>query len=190
MTKFIIKGIAPALMLPESETDRFRFYVLSTDESKFYTIGQNKKLGYWTCSCMGYITHNKCKHLANYNLKPFKEPQNAIVENHIFTTVIDPSFSTDSSLVIETAELKSDLKIPVPGTWYAAVLIPIKDPIAFAYAHRTPEARPTLGERLPDAICEKCGSQSWWFLPQSSPSVAESGKPEIECMHCGFITHL
>lgn len=48
----------------------------------------------------------------------------------------------------------------------------------------------TLDERLPNGLCEMCNGDEWIILSKESSIVKESGKPYIECMNCGSITHL
>lgn len=49
-----------------------------------------------------------------------------------------------------------------------------------------------LTERMgsEDAKCPECEANSWIILPKESPAVAIGGKPFIECMDCGYSTHL
>jgi len=50
----------------------------------------------------------------------------------------------------------------------------------------------TMSERMEseEAICPDCGKNHWWLIPKESVAVRESGKPYIECLNCGYITHL
>lgn len=48
-----------------------------------------------------------------------------------------------------------------------------------------------LEERLPNnGACPECGKNDWWLYPQESTIVSQGGKPYIECLNCGEITHL
>lgn len=47
----------------------------------------------------------------------------------------------------------------------------------------------TLEERIGDGKCPDCGDDKWIMLPEESVAVRE-GKPYIECMCCGYQTHL
>jgi len=58
---------------------------------------------------------------------------------------------------------------------------------------------PTLEERLGDAECPECLTQGytiektetrWMLLPDESVAVSQGGKAYIECLDCGFVTHL
>ena len=50
----------------------------------------------------------------------------------------------------------------------------------------------TLPERMgsEECICSECGANEWMILPKESVAVSEGGKPYIECLKCGTITHL
>ena len=50
----------------------------------------------------------------------------------------------------------------------------------------------TMAERLgsEEGKCPECGENSWWLHPHESVAVREGGKPYVECLHCGYITHL
>lgn len=40
-----------------------RFEIKSETSNRIYVISQNKKSKIWGCSCPGWITRRKCKHL-------------------------------------------------------------------------------------------------------------------------------
>jgi len=50
----------------------------------------------------------------------------------------------------------------------------------------------TMTERMgsEQALCPECGCNHWWLLPKESGAVREGGKPYIECISCGYTTHL
>lgn len=50
----------------------------------------------------------------------------------------------------------------------------------------------SIEDRLgnPEGKCPDCEGNSWIILPEESSAVQEGGKPYIECMHCGYNTHL
>jgi uncharacterized Zn finger protein len=41
-----------------------------------------------------------------------------------------------------------------------------------------------------NAECPECKENEWWLYPNESVMVAQGGKPYIECLNCGHITHL
>lgn len=50
----------------------------------------------------------------------------------------------------------------------------------------------SLTERMgsEEAECPDCGSNEWWLLPKEGAAVREGGKPYVECLKCGYTTHL
>lgn len=50
----------------------------------------------------------------------------------------------------------------------------------------------TMTERMgsEEALCPDCGKNHWWLHPKECGAVREGGKPYIECINCGYITHL
>ena len=50
----------------------------------------------------------------------------------------------------------------------------------------------TMAKRMgnENAECPDCGNNKWWLLPNDSAAVREGGKPYIECLNCGYHTHL
>lgn len=54
-----------------------------------------------------------------------------------------------------------------------------------------PNKNVTLEERMGEnAECTECGKNEWMILPKELSLVREGGKPYIECLNCGNITHL
>ena len=48
-----------------------------------------------------------------------------------------------------------------------------------------------LSERLEnDGECPRCQYTDWALLPEESEAVKEGGKPYIECIRCGYLSHL
>lgn len=41
-----------------------------------------------------------------------------------------------------------------------------------------------------NAECPDCNNNHWWLLPNESVAVSLGGKAYIECLECGYITHL
>jgi DNA-directed RNA polymerase subunit RPC12/RpoP len=54
------------------------------------------------------------------------------------------------------------------------------------------EKKITMTERMgsEEAKCPECSNNEWWLLPADSVAVREGGKPYIECLNCGLLTHL
>ena len=59
------------------------------------------------------------------------------------------------------------------------------------YPHLT-DNQLTMSERMvsDEALCPECGGNHWIILANESCAVREGGKPYIECMECGYMTHL
>ena len=75
--------------------------------------------------------------------------------------------------------------------FYKAVLEEIEgDVLKLVY----PEAvsHITMAERMGDsnATCPNCGENEWWLHPETSCMRREGQKPYVECLKCGYITHL
>jgi predicted RNA-binding Zn-ribbon protein involved in translation (DUF1610 family) len=61
----------------------------------------------------------------------------------------------------------------------------------YCYPDKAVRKHMTLEERLPDnGDCPECKENVWWLLPNSSVAVRTGGKPYVECMNCGYQTHL
>jgi hypothetical protein len=91
--------------------------------------------------------------------------------------------------------------------FYKTVLVPLKNDmealeIAFPHLIRSKDL-PTMEERLGDAECPNCPKETiewglkkkekhtrWMLLPPESASVTQGGKQYIECLDCGYTTHL
>jgi hypothetical protein len=75
--------------------------------------------------------------------------------------------------------------------FYKSVLIEIPENqvISEVYPERIAKQL-TLEERLPNCECEECKGTEWIILPKESQTTKGSGKPYIECMKCGYLTHL
>lgn len=79
--------------------------------------------------------------------------------------------------------------------FYQAVLVPVEDVLAKVYPENVKKygsPMVTMAERMgsEDALCPTCGGNHWMLLPQESIAVKEGGKPYIECLGCGYLTHL
>jgi hypothetical protein len=72
--------------------------------------------------------------------------------------------------------------------FYATKLVPV-NPMLHAYGVNHARVG-TLNDRLPEGKCTECGGTEWYFLPAEASAVREGGKPYIECLKCGYTTHL
>ena len=41
-----------------------------------------------------------------------------------------------------------------------------------------------------EAKCPDCGLNTWWLLPMQGAARRIGGKPYMECLNCGYQTHL
>jgi predicted RNA-binding Zn-ribbon protein involved in translation (DUF1610 family) len=78
--------------------------------------------------------------------------------------------------------------------FYQAVLQEVRGNV---FDHVYPELKGTpsqctMTERMgsKEARCPDCGKNIWIILAKESGVVREGGKPYIECMECGYQTHL
>lgn len=62
----------------------------------------------------------------------------------------------------------------------------------YVYPYLEGKEQLTMTERMgsEEAKCPECSNNEWWLLPGDSVAVREGGKPYIECLNCGFHTHL
>jgi hypothetical protein len=74
--------IAPEVALPDNDQWRFRFTIKSATSNRLYTISQHKKKRFWACSCPGWITNRKCKHLTALGLPNDERPYEVDVVAH------------------------------------------------------------------------------------------------------------
>ena len=77
--------------------------------------------------------------------------------------------------------------------FYKTLLVPIEGNVMDAvYPWFKGEHQMTMKERMgsENAECNNCGENEWWLYPEESVCVAQGGKPYIECLNCGYITHL
>jgi hypothetical protein len=74
--------------------------------------------------------------------------------------------------------------------FFQAVLQPIKGDVLEHVYHKNHGM--TLTERMgsEEAKCGECSNNEWILLAGDSCAVREGGKPYMECMNCGTITHL
>lgn len=62
-----------AIALPDVGEWQNRFEIRSEISNRVYVISRNKKTMKWGCSCPGWITHRKCKHLLDGCRLPLSE---------------------------------------------------------------------------------------------------------------------
>ena len=84
--------------------------------------------------------------------------------------------------------------------FYKAVLKPFntdQEVLDDVYSHLEAKDVPTMEERLGDAECPNCPDEGvektqtrWMLLPDESVAVTQGGKAYIECLDCGYNTHL
>ena len=77
--------------------------------------------------------------------------------------------------------------------FYQAVLKPIKGNVLdHVYPQYKGKNQLTMTERMgsEEAKCGECGNNEWILLADDSCAVREGGKPYMECMNCGTLTHL
>ena len=77
--------------------------------------------------------------------------------------------------------------------FYQAVLQEVNGNVLYyVYPHLKGKGQLTMKERMgsDNAECPECKENEWWLYPNESVMVAQGGKPYIECLNCGHITHL
>jgi hypothetical protein len=81
--------------------------------------------------------------------------------------------------------------IPNKPKFFQAVLKPVKDVMETIYPKEI-FGEMTLKERLGNeyGCCSECGGNEWMLLAKESVAVKQGGKPYIECLTCGEVTHL
>ena len=74
--------------------------------------------------------------------------------------------------------------------FYQAKLVEVKDVIKEEYPLHHEQI--TMTERMgsEDALCPECGKNHWFLFPKECVAVREGGKSYIECLNCGYQTHL
>jgi hypothetical protein len=77
--------------------------------------------------------------------------------------------------------------------FYQAVLVKVEGNVLDnVYPHLKGKNQMTMTERMgsEEAKCPDCSNNEWFLLPDDSVTVREGGKPYIECLNCGYQTHL
>lgn len=60
--------IRPDAKLPPNDQWENRFEIRSESSNRIYIVAQHKTKRHWACSCPGWRTQRKCKHLASMAL--------------------------------------------------------------------------------------------------------------------------
>ena len=83
-------------------------------------------------------------------------------------------------------------KLPQPKFFKAELVKIGGNVLDHVYPHLKGKEQLTMTERMgsEEAKCPECSNNEWWLLPNDSAAVRESGKPYIECLNCGYHTHL
>lgn len=63
MNSLTVKKPSGGIALPDNDQWTNRFEIRSESSNRVYIVAQNKKTGNWGCSCPGYLSKRKCKHL-------------------------------------------------------------------------------------------------------------------------------
>lgn len=66
--------IAEDRRLPDTNTHVNRFQIKSGSSERLYTIAQSRSGLWWACSCPGWISRKKCKHLESMGLPGYHQP--------------------------------------------------------------------------------------------------------------------
>ncbi len=59
----VIRVPVGAIRLPDNAQWKNRFQIKSETSSRIYIISQNKNSGLYGCSCPGFASNRRCKHL-------------------------------------------------------------------------------------------------------------------------------
>lgn len=68
MSNQVVKRPAGSVALPDNNQYENRFEIKSSSSNRVYIIAQHKTGRWWGCSCPGWISHRKCKHLTSLGL--------------------------------------------------------------------------------------------------------------------------
>ena len=96
----------------------------------------------------------------------------------------------DKQFMIESESLSLAFRTP---KFYKTKLVEIKSNVlGEVYPYLKDDEQLTMTERMgsEEAKCPECSNNEWWLLPADSCAVREGGKPYIECLNCGYQTHL
>jgi hypothetical protein len=99
----------------------------------------------------------------------------------------------ERNLYAQSNEEKAKFRTP---KFYQTVLFEIKgnvlDHVYPKLIYPELKGNITMTDRMgsDEAKCSECSNNEWYLLPGDSAAVREGGKPYIECLNCGFRTHL
>lgn len=62
-SEIIVRQPRDAKTLPDNGQWEKRFEIRSESSNRVYIVARNKATGRWGCSCPGYLSNRKCKHL-------------------------------------------------------------------------------------------------------------------------------
>ena len=63
MSSLTVVKPAGSVALPDNDQWTNRFEIRSESSNRVYIVAQTKKTSNWGCSCPGYLSKRKCKHL-------------------------------------------------------------------------------------------------------------------------------
>src|SRR5271167_1193825 len=89
--------------LPDNDQYTNRFDIKSESSNKLYRIAQHKKRRSWSCSCPGWISRRKCKHLSALGLPNFNVPFEPKLKSGSMKTAGKFRLYTGPTIVKQTA---------------------------------------------------------------------------------------
>jgi hypothetical protein len=69
-----------ALTLPDNDQWQNRFEIHSETSDRVYIVAQHKTKKHWACSCPGWKSHRRCKHLSSIGVPNNEKPYEVIVK--------------------------------------------------------------------------------------------------------------
>ena len=69
--------------LPDNDQWTNRFEIRSESSDRVYIVAQHKGKGHWGCSCPGWRTRRKCKHLTALGLPALEEPHMVTIASRL-----------------------------------------------------------------------------------------------------------
>lgn len=69
--------------LPDNDQWTNRFEIKSESSNRVYIIAQHKSKGHWGCSCPGWRTRRKCKHLTALGLPALEVPHQVTIASRL-----------------------------------------------------------------------------------------------------------